>query len=437
MSYRSGLLTGIGATLLAVGAAAAGWYFIAAKPGEAAKAAPPPPIPASVPKPFKEDQATTFTLTADGEARLAIEFGVVEPKPVRRQREYGGEVVVPPGRSVIVSAPLAGTLKLTGTSPYAGLMVTKGQPVLQLLPLLDPVGRANLTAAKLDAEGQVHNAAEQLKLAEIALDRAKKVLAGGAGSQRMVDEAQSQVEVAKKTLEATIARRNLLNKLVGDAEAGTASPLPVEAPQTGVIRTVSVVAGQSVPAGAALFEVMDLDQVWVRVPVYVGDIAETDTAHAVTIGRLTAAPGSPTRAAAPVAAPPVANPVAGTVDLFYSTINWRPSDPRWAAAESVVGFGLPGFDPTRYSPGERVGVTVLLNDPAESLTVPWRAVVFDVYGGTWVYERIGDRTYRRHRVVVRYVRDGDAVLESGPRLGMKVVTAGAAELFGTETGFSK
>ena len=138
-----------------------------------------------------------------------------------------------------------------------------------------------------------------------------------------------------------------------------------------------------------------------------------------------------------MAAPPVANPVVGTVDLFYSTINWKPDDPRWRAAEAAVGFGLPGFDRTRYSPGERVGVTVLLKDPAESLTVPWKAVVIEVYGGTWVYERIGDRTYTRRRVVVRYVRDGDAVLDSGPRVGTKVVTDGAAELFGTETGFSK
>ena len=434
-TYRSGIFTGVAATLLACGAAFAGWRLWTAKPGEAKSAAPP--VPTSVPKPFKEDQATTFTLTADAEARLAAEFGEVVRKPVRRQRAYGGDVVVPPGRSVVVCAPLAGTLKPAGAIPYAGLAVAKGQPIFQLLPVLDPVGRANLTAAKLDSDGQVESAAEQFKLAEIALSRAKNVLAGGAGRQRDVDEAQTQVEVTKKTLEAATARRNLLNKVVGDAEAGTTSPLPVEAPETGVVRTVSVAPGQTVPAGAALFEVMDLDHVWVRVPVYVGDLTDTDTTRAAGVGRLTAGPGSPTRTAAPVAAPPAANPVVGTVDLFYSTINWKADDPRWTACEAAVGFGLPGIDRTRYGPGERVGVTVTLNDPAESLTVPWKAVVFDVYGGTWVYERVADRSYTRHRVVVRYVRDGDAVLDSGPRPGTKVVTAGAAELFGTETGFSK
>ena len=186
----------------------------------------------------------------------------------------------------------------------------------------------------------------------------------------------------------------------------------IDAPAAGIIRSVSALAGQSVPAGAALFEVMDLDQVWVRVPVYVGDLAETDTTHSAQVGSLTGAPGSASRGASVVPAPPLANPAVGTVDLFYSVTNWKPDDPRWSAAESVVGFGLPGFDRTRYSPGERVGVSLALRDPSESLTAPWEAVVIDVYGGTWVYERVAERTYTRHRVVVRFVRDGLAVLAS-------------------------
>ena len=50
---------------------------------------------------------------------------------------------------------------------------------------------------------------------------------------------------------------------------------------------------------------------------------------------------------------------------------------------------------------------------------------------------IGDRAYARRRVVVRYVANGLAVLAAGPPVGTAVVTDGAAELFGTETGFSK
>jgi hypothetical protein len=40
-------------------------------------------------------------------------------------------------------------------------------------------------------------------------------------------------------------------------------------------------------------------------------------------------------------------------------------------------------------------------------------------------------------VVVQFVSGDLAVLASGPPAGALVVSAGAAELFGTETGFSK
>jgi hypothetical protein len=64
-------------------------------------------------------------------------------------------------------------------------------------------------------------------------------------------------------------------------------------------------------------------------------------------------------------------------------------------------------------------------------------VIHDIYGGTWVYEATGEREYVRRRVTVRYVIENTAVLAAGPDAGKKVVVAAAAELFGTETGFSK
>lgn len=433
MTYRSGVLTGVVAALLVAGAGGAGWWLIYGPPAGAGKPAPPP-IPADVPKVFKENEAVGITLTPDAEARLAIRTGLVERKAVGRVRVYGGEVTVPPGQAVVVSAPLAGVLKpMNGTIPAAGMAVRRGQPLVQLLPILDPVGRANLTATKVEAQGQVENAQEQLRGATIALDRAKKVLAGGAGTQRAVDEAQVLVDVAAKTLAAATARKQLLDAVVGQAEAGTTAPIPVEAPEDGILRTVSALPGQTVPAGAALFEVLDLSRVWVRVPVYVGDLSEIDGNSPVAVGPLTARPGDPTRSATPVAAPPAANAVAGTTDLFYALENRR-----WVPGASVTGYPIFAADRDMlYNPGQRVAVSLPLAGPADALVVPWSAVVYDINGGGWVYEQVRERSYTRRRVVVRYVTGGSAVLAAGPPAGTPVVVAGAAELFGTETGFSK
>ena len=415
MTYRAGVLTGTLVTLFGVGAGGAAWWLVRTGPTQATKTAPPP-IPASVPKPLKEEQVNALTLTAEAVERLALRVTPVERKPIRRTRVYGGEATIPVGQTVIVAAPLSGMLKAPpGGVPQPGQAVPRGQPVFLLLPLLTPEGRANLAATKIEADGQVKSAETQVEAARIALDRATRVFQSEAGSRRAVDEAQAQFDLAEKTLEAAKARRDLLHKVSGEVEKGTAAPLTLECPEAGLLRNVSALPGQSVPAGATLFEVVNLERVWVRVPVYVGDMADVNVSAEALVGDLTARAGAPCRPAKPVTAPPSANPANGTVDLFYVLDNRA----------------------ARYSPGQRVGVTLALTSEADSLTVPWSAVIHDIHGGTWVYEQTGERAYVRRRVTVRHVAGDTAVLASGPNPGTKVVTAGAAELFGTETGFSK
>jgi hypothetical protein len=69
--------------------------------------------------------------------------------------------------------------------------------------------------------------------------------------------------------------------------------------------------------------------------------------------------------------------------------------------------------------------------------LPWSAVIHDIYGGQWVYEELGEGKFVRRRVEVEWVQDGHAVLRRGPPVGASIVTAGAAELSGTEFGFAK
>jgi multidrug efflux pump subunit AcrA (membrane-fusion protein) len=119
--------------------------------------------------------------------------------------------------------------------------------------------------------------------------------------------------------------------------------------------------------------------------------------------------------AKPVSAPPTATVLASTVDLYYRVEN---------------GDG-------KFRPGQRVNANLVLRDERESLVVPWSAVVHDINGGTWVYENVGEHKFSRKRVQVKYVLDETAVLERGPAVGAKIVTEGAAELFGTEFFVSK
>ena len=120
-------------------------------------------------------------------------------------------------------------------------------------------------------------------------------------------------------------------------------------------------------------------------------------------------------------APPSAHPAAATVDAYY------------------------GLDASAsaFRPGQRVAVSMPLADRGESLVLPWSAVVYDVHGGTWVYERVEPRTFVRRRVQVRHVVTALAVLQTPrspgafPQPGDQVVVRGVAELFGTEFGVGK
>ena len=116
-----------------------------------------------------------------------------------------------------------------------------------------------------------------------------------------------------------------------------------------------------------------------------------------------------------MAAPPSANPLTATVDLFYAVSN----------------------ESRHFFPGERVGITVPLKHAVDALVAPWSAVVHDIHGGTWVYAQTAERTFTRRRVVVNSVARDKAVLASGLEAGTHVVADGAVELFGAETGSSK
>ena len=175
-------------------------------------------------------------------------------------------------------------------------------------------------------------------------------------------------------------------------------------------------AGQKVAAGAALFEVAGLDPVWVKVPVYVGDERKLAKDKPAAIGGLADPPAAPgERLGKPTTAPPIADPLAATISVFY-------------AVDNKDGA---------FRPGQRVGVVLPMLGESLGLCVSKSALIVDIYGGTWVYEKVGDHSYARRRVMVDRVVGDTAVLATGPKEGTKVVTDGVAEIHGAEFGNGK
>lgn len=387
--------------------------------------------PAKTTHPVAESGLNTIELTEEAVKRLGLLTAVAETRTMVRTRPYGADVVLPTGSMVIVSSPLAGTLKpADGPDVFqVGQRIPEGTPLLKLLPLLSPersvltpAERIRLAEAKnalaqsqIDAEGQVQQASVQMGAAQVALARAEKLLKDMAGSARIVDEAKAQLQLTEKAYAAAETRKQQIDSVKFDEAAGTLEPIPIPSPLTGIIRATLVRPGEMVAAGAPLFEVMQDDVLWVKVPVYVGELEELDPAQPARLTLLSGRQSDTDILVKPAALPPTAVPLAAAVDLY---------------------FELPNPD-RKYQPGQKISAYLTLKGQAQQVAIPWSAVYHDIYGGQWVYEQTTDRHFVRRRVEIGWIDGEWAAVTRGLQAGVKVVTAGVAEIAGTEFGFAK
>ena len=283
--------------------------------------------------------------------------------------------------------------------------VRKGEPVFRLTPLL-----GLQRDLKVTYEADVQSAKSRLDAATQQLERARQLLRDLAGSQRNVEAAEQEFGQAKAAYDAAVSRLQRLNShpLEADVE------MTITSPENGVVRQIQAAPGQPVSSGAALFEVADFSRLWLRVPVYAGDLNSIAPQSTVRVRDVSGT--GPIRTAVRVGAPPTADPLAVTVDLYFEIAN---SD-------------------GQLRPGQRLTVLVPSRSRVrKSLVVPASAILYDIHGGTWVYVNTSPHVYQRQRVELLEMAGGSAFLARGIEKGAKVVSAGAAELFGTEFGAGK
>ncbi|MGH9173640.1 MAG: efflux RND transporter periplasmic adaptor subunit [Vicinamibacterales bacterium] len=368
--------------------------------------APKATPPAAVANPVTEANLSTITLTAEGEQRLGIATATAAVETISRTRTVGGEVVVPPGRSVTVSAPMAGTVRAqAGSAPHGGTRVERGQALFTLFPL-----QAGERDMRIDADRELAAATAQLQAVDHRLTRLEGLLKDGATSVRAGEEARAEQQVAAAAVKAARAR---VDSLRGGA-VGARGEIVVRAPLSGVLQGVTAAPGQTVAAGSPLFTVSQVDALWIRVPLYVGDRDSVDPSQAVAISGLGNGSGT-TIMATRVNGPPSADPATSTTDLFFAP----------SSGHQVLRAG------------ERVNVQLPLRESESSLVVPAAGIVYDMQGGTWVYEAMGNHVFARRRVEVGGQSGDKVLIARGLRAGQRVVTDGAAELFGTEFGAGK
>ncbi|MDX1980841.1 MAG: HlyD family efflux transporter periplasmic adaptor subunit [Bryobacteraceae bacterium] len=311
--------------------------------------------------------------------------------------------MLPPGNSLIVSAPVSGSVLTSFQPPAPGAAVHRDQVLFEITPLL-PLPRD----LRVTAEADVEQAKTRLHTAELRQARADKMLKDEVGTVRAQEDARNELDLAKTALEAAQARLDQIRRapLQGDVT------VKVRAPRDGIIRQVLAGPGQPVNGGAPLFEIADLRTLWLRVPIYAGEATMFRPGRSVGVETLS---GVPLGNARPVEAPPTGDPLAATVDFYYEA---PASGHHW-------------------KPGERVAVAMLSSTSNTLRTVPYSAVVYDIQGGSWLYEQAANHRYVRRRVQIHHQMSGVAYLASGPAPGTPILVEGVAELWGVEFGAGK
>lgn len=347
--------------------------------------APEPAKPvaaASLKNGVSEDSLSTITLTPRAMERLALQTVALQKKTTPRTRVVAAELQVPGGNSLVVNAPMAGVVVMS-PSLVPGVKVKRGQVLLRLAPLP--------TAAELNA------AEARLDIARKRAQRNAELVKEGAVAERSNEDAQ---------LELALAQANLAASQPGGVARAS---IPLFAMRDGVLRELRVADGQTVAAGAVLFQLDSINTLWVRAALPAG--VATSSANAT----LSSLDHRLTRDVTLVEAPPSADALSATIDRFFVVDN---ADGAWR-------------------PGQRALVTLTLDDSSDVLVVAGSAIVRDLHGGEWLYEALGEGRFARRRVSVRSVFGDQVVLASAPAEGTQVVTVGATELFGVEFGAGK
>lgn len=344
-----------------------------------------------------EEEMPHVRLSPEALSRLRVETTVVREERLPHTRLVGGEVIVPPGRTITVTAPVAGEIHFTHVPPPTpGSSIEQGAPLMRLTAIA-PADRD--TRAQVARE--VTAAQANVEALELRVARNRELVSQQAGSTRALEEAIAARDVARADLTAARSRATTLDRapLLSDVTQ------PVRAPSSGVLRLLNVAEGQTVSAGTPLFELVAVDALQVRVPVYSGDLSRIDTSAEATIQRKQDTEALSARF---ILGPPTADPERSTVDRYLS---------------------LPAH--SSLAPGERVLVHLPLRESTTTRLVPASSVLFDAWGGAWVYRCEGQHFFRARIDLIR--RSGeDMLIAQGPAVDSCIVSVGAVELFGTE-----
>jgi membrane fusion protein, heavy metal efflux system len=207
-------------------------------------------------EPAKPAKEADVDVQLSDKALEAAHLVMGKPKmtPRRSSVAVTGAIDFVPSRVARIGPSIGGRI--------GAVMVTAGQHVKRGATLisLDSVDAGRARADFLSAKSR-------LAQAEVELEREKRLMAGGASSERAVMQAETERNLAQNEVRASEARLRTLG--TGSANGGIALTTPID----GTVLEVKARLGQPVGATDTLVVVGEIDPVWLKVDIYERDFS--------------------------------------------------------------------------------------------------------------------------------------------------------------------
>lgn len=331
------------------------------------------------------------------EQQWPIEFGtaVAEERALRQALRVPGTIRSRADGDVVVMAPAAGRVATNGGEfPRLGAKVAVGDLLGRLAPRLEAADLASLELAVTSAQLEV-------QFADREKGRMEVLRVEGAVPERRVQDAAHVADEARAAL-ATAHKRIEQFRRVERTAGGNEGSVQLRAPLSGTVTGVHTAPGAFVEAGAPLFRVTDVTQLWLeaRVPEW-----ETSQLGAIR-GASLVLEGSDAALELPadalVGRGHVVDPVSRTLPVLF-------------AVDNSGG---------RFSVGAFARAYLVHGDERRALTVPGSSLVDDG-GASVVFVQVEGEAFER-RVVRTGARDrGSVEVLAGVSPGEHVVSRGA------------
>lgn len=347
-------------------------------------------------------------LSAESAASIGVSTTDVRVQTVRPTIQTTGWLLVKPGYQVAIRATATGLIVPdTTTSPIElGTVVKADQQLGTLRVLVSPQEEAQLVVMKEEADTLMRQSLASLEAATARYDHVQQLAKTGPLAGKEAVTAKESLERARAAYEEVQQEFPFLPAEPYEHPLQLRA-IEIRAPQGGQVVEVHVRPQQFVVQGDPLWTVADWSILWLRVPVFEGDLSRIDRTSSAEI---TISSQETPRSVAPTGIPQATQDGRRTVDLTYEIAN----------ADGQL------------RPGQAVTVSLPVGGTTEEIVVPRSAVIWDGMGSAAVYIAEPDNTFRRQRIQVGPAVGNDIVVKDGLNRGQSVVNVGAEALYGEE-----